>query len=207
VKVDRDDRLAALTHRRTYFDDVYRNDHDPWAFETSWYERRKRDITMAVLPNPRYRRGVEPGCSIGTLTERLAERVDELIAFDFVTEAVQAARRRIDSADVTIVEAVFPVYWPAGTGDLVVWSEVAYYLTDSGFDLAMNGLERWLEPGGHLVAVHYTGVTDYPRTGRQVATRIEQHPALQRLTALSDANFEVAVWERRVERGRASVGR
>ena len=207
MKVDRDDRLAALTHRRTYFDDVYRNDHDPWAFETSWYERRKRDITMAVLPNPRYRRGVEPGCSIGTLTERLAERVDELIAFDFVTEAVQAARRRIDRADVTIVEAVFPVYWPAGTGDLVVWSEVAYYLTDSGFDLAMNGLERWLEPGGHLVAVHYTGVTDYPRTGRQVATRIEQHPALQRLTAFTDPDFELAVWERRVERGRPSVGR
>ncbi len=199
MKLDPDGRLTALTHRRTYFDELYRLDHDPWGFEASWYERRKRDITMAVLPNPRYRRGVEPGCSIGTLTERLADRVDELIAFDFIAGAVEAARRRIDRSEVTIVEAAFPAYWPSGTGDLVVWSEVAYYLTDAGFDLAMKGLDRWLEPGGHLVAVHYTGTTDYPRTGRQVATRIEQNRALQRLSLVTDPEFELVVWQRRPE--------
>ncbi len=199
MKLDPDGRLSALTHRRTYFDELYRTDLDPWGFEASWYERRKRDITMAVLPNARYRRGVEPGCSIGTLTERLADRVDELIAFDFVAEAVHAARRRVERPEVTIVEAAFPVYWPAGTGDLVVWSEVAYYLTESGFDLAMKGLARWLEPGGHLVAVHYTGVTDYPCTGHQVAMRIDQDDTLQRLASMTDPDFELVVWERRVE--------
>jgi SAM-dependent methyltransferase len=194
-----DGRLSALTHRRTYFDELYRRDRDPWGFEVTWYEHRKRDVTLAALPNARYRRGVEPGCSIGTLTERLAERVDELIAFDFVPEALETARRRIDRPDVTIVDAEFPLYWPVGTGDLVVWSEVAYYLTDAGFDLAMRGVRRWLEPGGHLLAVHYTGATDYPRTGRDVAMRIEQDPALQRVTTMTDPHFELAVWERRPE--------
>ncbi len=198
MKLDPDARTAALTHRRGYFDDLYRRDVDPWSFETSWYERRKRDITIAALPAERYRRGVEPGCSIGVLTDRLAERADELIAFDFVPDAVQSARERVRHPNVTLVEAAFPLYWPAGRGDLVVWSEVAYYLTDSGFDLAMDGLERWLEPGGHLVAVHYTGATDYPRTGAEVAARIEHHPQFERLTTVIDPNFELAVWQRRL---------
>ena len=198
MPVDPDGRLRPLTHRRSYFDELYRGDDDPWDFGTSWYERRKRDLTMAALPNPRYRRCVEPGCSIGVLTEALAERVDEVIAFDFVPEAVATARRRLDRPNVSVVEAAFPAYWPAGRGDLVVWSEVAYYLTDAGFDLAMAGLERWLEPGGHLVAVHYTDATDYPRSGRDVAVRIERESGLHRLTTLADPRFELVVWERRI---------
>jgi SAM-dependent methyltransferase len=196
VKHDPLDPVNPLTHRRSYFDEMYRTDDDPWSFQTSWYEKRKRDVTLAALPNERYRRCVEPGCSLGMLTERLADRAAEVIAFDFVADVVALARRRVDRANVTICEAEFPDYWPTGTGDLVVWSEVAYYLTDSGLDVAMRGLDRWLDPGGHLVAVHYTARTDYPQAGQQVAVRIDQHPDLRRVTTLVDPTFELGVWER-----------
>ena len=33
-----------------FFDDFYGDQPDPWGFESRWYERRKRAITMASLP-------------------------------------------------------------------------------------------------------------------------------------------------------------
>ena len=143
VKLDLDDRLSALTHRRTYFDELYRTRPRSLGIRGELVnERRKRDITMAVLPNPRVNRACGRRARLldrdahrtARRTRRRADRVD------FVAEAAHAARCRVERPEVTIVEAAFPVYWPAGTGDLVVWSEVAYYLTESGFDLAMKGL-------------------------------------------------------------------
>ncbi len=176
---------------------MYADTLDPWNFETSWYERRKFAITVAALPAPRYRRCLEPGCSTGTLTERLADRCDEVIAYDFVSPVVRAASARFrDRPGVEILEAEFPTFVPDGTGDLVVWSEVAYYLTDDGFDVAVSNLGRWLEHGGHLVAVHYTGTTDYERTGHDVATALDRVAFLRRVTTLIDDRFELGVWQR-----------
>src|SRR4029079_3586148 len=78
-----------------YFQDFYAaHGADPWGFEDRWYEQRKRELTLAALPRPRFRRALEPGCSIGVLTEQLAGRCDELVALDPVPEAVARARAR-----------------------------------------------------------------------------------------------------------------
>ena len=50
---------------RDYFEGIYADGPDPWGFETSEYERRKYDLTLAALPRRRYARALEPGCSIG----------------------------------------------------------------------------------------------------------------------------------------------
>ena len=65
-----------------YFEEIYSRAEDPWHFETSWYERRKYELTMAALPRERYRRAFEPGCANGALTERLASRCDERVALE-----------------------------------------------------------------------------------------------------------------------------
>lgn len=182
----------------SYFETMYGSEADPWQFESSWYEDRKYSLTMAALPRQRYRRAVEPGCSNGVLTERLAERCDHLIAFDFIEATVARARTRLaDQAHVQVLEATFPVYWPSGTGDLVVWSEVAYYLSDAGWHLAISHLERWLEPGGTLVAVHYTGETNYPMSGLEVGRRLDGTAFLDRVTVLGDQQFTLGVWQRK----------
>ncbi|WP_420452876.1 SAM-dependent methyltransferase [Ilumatobacter sp.] len=182
----------------SYFESVYCSDPDPWGFETSRYEQRKYDITVAVLPQDRYRRGLEPGCANGVLTERLAERCDELFAFDHMAEPISRARRRMADHDhVHVLEAVFPTYLPAGRGDLVVWSEVAYYLDERDAQRALQALERWLEPGGTLVAVHYTGETNYPRTARQVHDSLDDVAWLERHCTHDDAGFSLGVWRRR----------
>jgi len=59
-----------------YFDALYAASPDPWAFETSAYERAKYAATLDALPARRYRRALEVGCSIGVLTRQLADRCD-----------------------------------------------------------------------------------------------------------------------------------
>ncbi len=186
-----------LTHDAAYFEHLYATAPDPWGFDTRWYEQRKYALTLAALPERRYRRALEPGCANGALTELLSERCDELIAFDRVVPAVTRAQQRLGGKQgVEVVAADFPEFWPLGTGDLVVWSEVAYYLTVEGARQALDGLDRWLEPGGILLAVHYTGTTDYPRHGRAIGPWLDDVLWLERIVTLDDESFALGAWRR-----------
>src|SRR5271165_31604 len=79
-----------------YFDAMYQAAADPWGFEDRWYEQRKYAISLALLPAARYRRALEPGCSIGVLTRMLAGRCDEVLSCDVAAAAAQAAARRTE---------------------------------------------------------------------------------------------------------------
>lgn len=183
-------------HGRDYFDRMYADDLDPWRFESSWYEQRKFQLTVASLPRKRYRHCLEPGCARGTLTELLAERCDRVTAYDFVPDVLAVAEARFAGrAGVELLDLEFPAT-PEGQGDLAVWSEVAYYLTDEGAEVAVGNLLGWLEPRGHLVAVHYTGATDYPRTAAKVHAHLDRVVGLTRLVSHSDERFDLGVWER-----------
>ncbi len=187
----------ALHHRRSYFEGLYREADDPWDFERSPYERRKYAITMASLPLDRYRFGLEPGCANGALSAQLAERCDRLVSFDLLDEPVRRARTRLARVPTAEVRRErFPDYWPEGTGDLVVWSEVAYYLTAAGRDVAVLGLDGFLAVGGNLVCVHYTPPTDYPMTGAAVGRWLDTVPWLRRVVTHLDERFELVAWER-----------
>jgi len=159
---------------RSVFDDLYRDEGDPWSFETSEYEARKRAVTLACLPRPRYRRAFEPGCSIGTLTEQLAGRCDELLAADVSERAVSRTRERLgDRHGVQVEQLEVPLEWPPGTFDLVVLSELGYFLAPVELDTLIERAIGALDPGGDLIAVHWLGPIDgYPLDGRDVHERI-----------------------------------
>lgn len=196
------DDPAEQSHMGTdYFDGMYAGHDDPWGFDDRWYEERKYALTMAALLRPIYERCFEPGCANGALTGRLATRCREVVASDFIEAAIERARRRLEEVDhVTIECKEFPTWWPDGDGDLVIWSEIAYYLNDRGAAEAIRGLERWLRPGGDLVAVHYLGDTNYPRTGASIAVWLDQQDFLERHVEHREADFELAVWRRRRRR-------
>ena len=63
-----------------YFEQRFRASDDPWSFRTRWYEKRKRELTLASLPRQRYQRVFEPACANGELSAQLAERSDALLA-------------------------------------------------------------------------------------------------------------------------------
>ena len=38
-----------------YFERLYGANPDPYGLRLRWYEQRKRELTLAALPHPRYR--------------------------------------------------------------------------------------------------------------------------------------------------------
>ena len=154
----------------TYFDRVYQANADPWSFESSPYERDKYAATIAALPNERYKSAFEPGCSIGILTQLLAQRCDHLLAVDASELPLQKARARLTNApNVALRQMNVPAEFPDGPFDLVILSEVGYYWAMPDLTRARQLIIDRLQPGGHLLLVHWTPlVHDYPLTGDQV---------------------------------------
>ena len=63
----------------------------------------------------------------------------------------------------------FPRETPNQTFDLIVLSEVGYYLSEKDLLIARDWIVNALRPGGHLLLVHWTPlVEDYPLTGDEV---------------------------------------
>jgi SAM-dependent methyltransferase len=163
---------------RGVFDRMYDAGDDPWGFTTSAYESRKRAITLASLPNGRYASAFEPGCAIGLVTDELANRCDQLLACDVSPRALELARRRLDGArNVRLERRDVPADWPDDRFDLILLSELAYFLDPAELEQLVEAAATTLLPGGDLVAVHWLGPIDgYPLDGRAAHERLERGP-------------------------------
>ncbi|MCV7001405.1 methyltransferase domain-containing protein [Mycolicibacterium alvei] len=188
----------------SYFDRMYATSSDPWRLATRWYEQRKYAITLAMLPQRHYRHAFEPGCSIGTLTAMLAERCDHVTAMDVAGAALDIADTRL-RADVdrdgprdrvTLVRGSLDDRWPPGPFDLLVLSEVAYYLEE---ELLAGLLRREcprLARGATVIAAHWRHeVADYPLTGDQANRIIAATPGLMSIGGYRDRDVVMEVFD------------
>lgn len=178
------------------FGELYRAADDPWHTADSWYERRKRAVLLASLPDDRYGRIVEPACGVGQLTRELTDRADHVLAFDPVPEAVERARKAAPAAEIVV--AALPDR-PAGPpADLLVLSEILYYLDDTTLTASLDRLLSDLEPGAQVVAVHWRpwapeGTRDGATAHRILAARPELRTAIEH----QDEEFLLHVLRRR----------
>jgi hypothetical protein len=183
---------------RAYFEEMYRDVDDPWKFETSLYEQRKYAITVASLPRFRYRSAYEPGCSIGVLTELLANRCDRLLSSDIIPSALQRAETRLRrKSHVWLEERSIPMQWPSGPFDLVVLSEIAYYFDATDLGRIMTCAMESTVRGAHVVGVHWRGETNYPLIGDEAHEIIARTPGLVTVVHHREEEFVLDVWERR----------
>ena len=150
-----------------YFEALYAADPDPWRFATSDYERDKYAATLQALPAKRFAAGLEVGCSIGVLTRQLAARCGSLLSLDVAEAALAQARAHCPG--VRFERRVVPDEWPPGRFDLMVFSEVLYYLDAKALQATAGRAMSAIEPGGTMLLVHYLGGTDYPLTGDEAA--------------------------------------
>ena len=158
------------TLKPEYFDALYAADPDPWNFAASPYERAKYTLTLNAMPKPRYRSALEVGCSIGVLTRSLASRCDSVVAVDAApTPLVEARRRCANLPGVRFEQMFVPDQWPDGVFELILLSEVVYYLSPEDVGRLADRVTRSLSKGGSVILVHWTGQTDYPLSGDEAA--------------------------------------
>ena len=153
-----------------YFDQMYAANIDPWDFETSEYEAKKYAATVAALPKKTYQAGFEIGGSIGVLTKKLAARCRSLLSIDVSEQAQTRAKERCKGLSHIEFEVMqVPHQYPERTFDLTLVSEVGYYWGKEDLQIAQQKIAAHLEPGGHLLLVHWTPyVESYPLTGDEV---------------------------------------
>jgi hypothetical protein len=146
----------AAADAEALFDAVHTRNADPWQYATSWYEQRKRALTLAALPDRRYAAGLEIGCSIGTLSVELARRCDTFLAVDASSAALAHAAGRLEHLPAARTRHLtVPQDWPEGAFDLIVVSEVGYYLSPEELAALYERIEATLLPGGTLALCHW----------------------------------------------------
>nr|WP_314484464.1 class I SAM-dependent methyltransferase [uncultured Pseudomonas sp.] len=179
-----------------YFADLYAANEDPWAFRTRWYEKRKRDLLMASLPRQCYERVFEPACANGELSALLAERCAELVCQDLDPTAVGLARDRLADVRHARVElARLPADWPGGRFDLIVLSEVGYYLDPTDWLQVIEQSAASLSYDGSLLACHWKHpIAGCPQDGREVHRMLSKHLPLYPVFCHDEADFIMAYW-------------
>jgi SAM-dependent methyltransferase len=125
---------------------------DVWGYRVSPDHLTRAGWILEAMPEGRFRRVLEVGCAQGFLTERLAPRADSLIACDFSPEAIAAAKAALaGAAQVECRVADIRDGFPGADFDLVLFSDVLYYLSKRETDRVLADAGRNIAPGGHLL--------------------------------------------------------
>lgn len=183
------------------FDALHEREPDPWHVRTRWYERRKADLVMAMLPASRYDSGFEGGCSIGELSLRLATRCDRLLCVDHSAIAARAAAARLREAGhghARIEVGDLAQDWPGDERfDLIVLSEVLYFLGPQALQRCMSTAVSRLNADGHVVTVNWLrSQGDNPLSGTQADDMAACTPGLSTFASYRDADCVARVLAR-----------
>jgi len=179
-----------------YFDALHREKSDPFGLRDSWYERRKRELLLAMLSQPSYQDAWEVGCSIGELTAALAPRCAHLLATEGSADAVECARARTrEWRQVRIRQARHPRDWPARTFDLIVFSEVGYYFDAGALAELAARFAHSLAADGTFIACHWRHpFVPAPLSGNRVHDILDTQLPWTRTCHYEDADFLLDGW-------------
>jgi predicted O-methyltransferase YrrM len=130
----------------------------------------------------------------------LALRCDRITAVDVAGAAVSVANERLRAArlrgQVTLARASLDAQWPPGPFDLVVLSEVAYYLDADTLAAVLRRECPRLLPGATVIAAHWRhAVPDCPLTGDKAHTIIAATPGLTPLGRYRDSDVVIEVFD------------
>ena len=180
------------------FEARYRANPDPWGYTTSDYERRKYEATLAACAEGPFADALEPGGSIGVFSSLLAPRCERLTTIDAAPTAVAAARRRLAGAPhIDVILGEIPDAIPVRRFDLVVASEILYYLTASELARTVGRLESVMVAGARLVATHWRPAgRERPLDAEQVHATLLEQPWLRSVTSGGTDDYRLDVLER-----------
>jgi len=175
---------------------LYADTSDPWGFAESAYEQGKFAATRAARSKSGYRSAFELGCGNGELAAHLSDICARYTGMDAIATALRAARERVPGA--RFVQGFYPGPLPEGDFDLLILSEVLYFLDPAGLtQLAQDISSRWGD--AEILCVTWLGPTGNPLQGKE---------ALRLFTAALPDHAFTCVTETedyRIDRGLAEV--
>lgn len=186
-----------MTDVSAYFSQIYANNRDPWQYEKRWYEVRKRAICLSMLPNLRFAKTIEFGCSNGVFSEALAARCDTLICVDGQAEAVKLAGERLQNlSHVRVTQGLIPQDLPNERYDLIVVSEILYYLTHEQLQDVIAWLNTALTDTGVILACHWRyPIEGFALTGDSVHDTLQRQLTFYQQSQLIDQDFLLTIWQ------------
>jgi len=152
--------MAKEAEEKSYWEAVFARE-DPWDYESA-YEQRKYRHTLEMIPGDPFPEVLELGCAEGVFTQMLAEKAENVLAVDISERALERAKKRCASAaNVRFQQHDIANGLPDGAFDLIVCSEVLYYLRDAAAVAAIaRQMKERLPVGGHLLMTHCNMVSD-----------------------------------------------
>lgn len=185
-----------------HFRALYRLNADPWQVQTRWYEQRKRALILACLPKQHYENAYEPGCGNGELTVSLALRSSRLLATDGADSAIALTRKKVEEKNlqscVQVMQQYIPEQWPdssLGRFDLIVVSELAYYLKPDALTIFIDHISKSLAGGATLLLSHWRHpFNDRVNNTKDIHAQFHKLTSLTPLTHHDDRDFILDVW-------------
>ena len=111
------------------FEALFQKKIDPWNYSASPFEAFKRRALLRACGVRCRGRALELACATGETSRSLASRCLRLLSVDSSATALAAAARRTQGhRNITLRQALLPGEMPRGPFDLIVVSELLYYL-------------------------------------------------------------------------------
>lgn len=152
--------------RQRHFQRLHAEGRDFWNDPASAYERGKRRAILNALARSLYASVLEVGCSTGLLSRHVARRAERFLAVDVSDTAIRKTRGLlIGQPHACARVASVPGRWPRRSFDLILLSEMLYYLDPAELARLAAHCARTLRPGGEIVIVCYLGETETPLNG------------------------------------------
>jgi SAM-dependent methyltransferase len=176
-------RLLPPAMRPGFFEHFF-DEGDPFGIDRSPEEQLKFARALEVCGGDGLGRVLELGCAVGSFTEVLAAHAREVLALDVSQAAVdRVAERMGGSPHVRAVAMTVPAEFPDGVFDLVVASDVLYYLPVADLRRCVDRIEAALADGGAFVAVHYVPRMGSVLDGDEAHDVVAAHTRLQHVLA------------------------
>lgn len=153
--------LDSQRYRRMYETSV-----EPWNYNHRGAEilRHKEIAQFLAEVQPKYDAGLDIGCSLGQLTQKLAPLCGQLFAFDVSLAAVQKARSRCQSPHIRFLLAELPGLPFAGEKfDLIVAADAIHeFVPEVKREMAIGEIFSALKKNGYALFTDYMKSEYFP---------------------------------------------
>ena len=194
------------------FDQIFSTE-DPWGYDKP-YEVRKYEETLELLVGLSADDIVtEMACAEGHFTARLAPLVNKIRAYDVSPIALERLEGRLEQAGINNVEmGVFDLLADTltKTSDVVVCSEVLYYMPPEKLDDVVSRLVAGIRPGGAFVHAHAFEASQrgskpgfgwrQPFGVQRISEALGSNPELQRTRVIETDLYMVERYEKTLDK-------